>query len=247
MSLLLLILLTPFIFLLSLLSNLFGKSLKMEPPTISPVQPPPAVAGTNSWVEVLKSVLFWLLFLGIAGYSLYYYFNRNQGWVNALRRLPLLVYWVRAWRWLRNWLHGLNQNLAASMEAGLRRLRARTKSADSGTPWGFINLRRLSPRQRIVFYYLALIRRSGEKGFPRKPSQTPYEYSLALQDHLPEVEEDLSAFTGQFVEARYSQHTITPQHASRVQRYWQRIKRAFRTVLQTGDRSDSSPDKQAGH
>jgi hypothetical protein len=49
-----------------------------------------------------------------------------------------------------------------------------------------------------------------------------------LQQRVPEVDADVSALTSEFVEARYSRHTIEPDRVSAAQRYWARIKAALK-------------------
>jgi len=92
----------------------------------------------------------------------------------------------------------------------------------------FAGLRRLSPRQKILFFYLALVRRGREKGFRRQAWQTPYEYGETLREALPEVNEDLSAMTDTFVEARYSHHLISDERVGFMKRWWLRVRRALR-------------------
>ena len=80
----------------------------------------------------------------------------------------------------------------------------------------------------MQFYYLAMLRRSGEKGHPRQPTQTPYEYARALESQLPDIDQDVDGITAEFIEARYSRHDIPPEHVGLVRRYWERIKQALR-------------------
>lgn len=231
-SFLLLILFAPFLFLLSLLGRLLGKPEQVEPPDFTRIMPQaPPVAASSSWQELLKSLIFWAVFIGIVGYSLYHYVKQNEELLKSLRRLPFTSAFIRFWNWLRHWAYGVNRGVAASVQAGLRRLRGRRSLSASGRRWRFTNLRRLSPRQQVMFFFLALVRRGGERGIARHPSQTPYEYSQALQQQLPDVEVDVHTMTEQFVEALYSRHEITSDRVSFVQRCWQRVKRALRTTI----------------
>jgi hypothetical protein len=91
-----------------------------------------------------------------------------------------------------------------------------------------VNLRRLSPRQRVQFFYLAMVRRGGEAGVGRQPLHTPYEYAIILREGRPEVKDEVTGLTEEFVEARYSRREIALEEARLVQRYWDRIKRALR-------------------
>ena len=230
-SLLLVILITPLFFLLSLLARLMGRPEQVEPPDFSKLTPPPPpVAASSSLQELLKSLIFWAVFIGIIGYSLYHYIKQNEGLLEALRRFPLAHGLIRFWNLIKRWIYGVNRGVVASIDAGLKRLRERRSSGVGGNGWRFVNLRRLSPRQQVMFLFLALVRRSGERGIPRHPSQTPYEYSQTLQGQLPDVEGDLNIMTEQFVEALYSRHEITSDRVGFVQRCWQRIKHALRTT-----------------
>ncbi len=222
----------PIIILISLLSRLFGKPSPVTPLTIKPLPPSPLLnAGGPYWLEWLKSLVFWLVFIGVILYAIYYYLQQHSELRERLRHFPLFAALVSFLEGLWGWLRGVNRNLVAAVQVGLRRLRPGVPASTTDQSRRFVSLRRLSPRQRVEFFYLALVRRGGEKGLPRQPAQTPYEYSRALQDHLPGVEGDISSMTDEFMEARYSQHEITAPRASLVQSYWERIKRALRAAL----------------
>ena len=75
---------------------------------------------------------------------------------------------------------------------------------------------------------MAMIRRGGEQGLPRKPSQTPSEYALTLEKKLPAAGEDIDAITEAFVEARYSRREVDAREADLVKATWERIRRALR-------------------
>jgi len=90
----------------------------------------------------------------------------------------------------------------------------------------------LSPRERVLYYYLSIVRRAGERGFPRRRSQTPYEYDTLLEPNLPYAQQDMASLTQAFVEARYSRREIEPDQAGQIQTYWQRVKAALQALKQ---------------
>ena len=92
-----------------------------------------------------------------------------------------------------------------------------------------IRLRALDPRRQIYFFYLAMIRRGGEQGVPRQPSQTPAEYASTLEKALPSGEEDIDSITQAFVEARYSRRKVDAGDADLVKATWGRIRRALQS------------------
>lgn len=222
--------------LLRLLALLFGGQVLPRPIAPPPMLPPPPLAPATSitWVEVLKSLFFWIVFLGILGYSIYYYLRQRQDLLVHLRRLPGWSWLVQALRWLGGGVGRLNRNLVEVIQAGWRRLHPATTRQSPG----YFNLRRLSPRERVQFFYRAMVRRGGESGVPRKPAQTPFEYESTLRPAVPESEGDLSELTRAFVQAQYSPHPITSENAVEAQGYWERIKKALRTLRlrQRGDR-----------
>ena len=59
-------------------------------------------------------------------------------------------------------------------------------------------------------------------------SQTLYEYENELQSQLPEVSDEVSSMTNTFVEARYSKHALSEDHAEWVRILWERIRNSLK-------------------
>lgn len=239
------ILVTPIFLLLGFLSQLFGGGNEGSAPLPEPPSLPAPVnavqqTGAFPWVELLKSAAFWLAFLLVVGFSLYYFLRENQALLDIFRRLPFFSALKRFWDWLRVTWGGASRQLSQSLGEGWQRLRQRFSHPAAQQSWQYVNLRRLSPRQQVLFYYLALVRRGGEQGAPRNPAQTPYEYSQTLLETFSSIGEppaqtegapqDISALTERFMEARYSQHPVTGREASLARRYWEHIRRFLRRV-----------------
>jgi hypothetical protein len=231
-SALLFLLLLPFFLLMSLFARLFGTAEPVPPADLQRILPqqPQAVASAP-WLEVLKSILFWAVFVGIMGFSIAYYLRQNQALLDRLKRTSLLHLAGKFWHWLAGWLRGVNENISAAVRASREQLRKRNPFQAGRRGWNLRGLRRMSPRERVQFFYLAMLRRGRERGLPRDPGQTPYEYARRLAPRVPDVEPDLSALTQEFIEARYSLHEISSQRASRVQQYWNRIRKALRAAF----------------
>ncbi len=222
----------PIIFLLAQLASLLGHKAPVISSAPHPTPLPPTLMTNGaSFPEILKSILFWLIFLVVIGFSIYSFFQRHQEVLLSLRRVPILGWLVIALTNIRRWLGRVNRSLTASLESGVRRFRQRQAGRLGQVRSRLVALRRLSPRQKVLFYYLAMIRRSSEQGMPRQPHQTPNEYAQNLERQLPEVDEDVSSITGHFNEARFSRHEITAGHVSQVQNYWKHIRNALRKTL----------------
>ncbi len=218
-------------FIIRLLLSLFGQESSAPLPAtpLPPLPPPltPLPAATPwPWLELLKSLLFWAVFIGVIVAALVIYLRQNQELLQGLIRLPRLRQWFGRWDWLRARLLRAAQRVAA-WPASLRRS-APVMPASASAAWNFISLRRLSARERVQFYYLAFVRRGREHGWPRRPGQTPLEYEQMLSATLPESQPDVASLTASFNEARYSQHQISVGQVSLVQRAWEKIKHALR-------------------
>ena len=198
-------------------------------PGFNPPEPPMGGSVSLQWWDVLRSITFWAVFLAITGYAFITFFRQNHYLLRRLQGIPGWRYLVTFWQWLTASLSRANRQALAAANQMIQRLRSPKQVPASLLPGGFVNPRRLPPRQRVLFYYLMMLRRGQESGIPRQPSQTPFEYEEKLEDDLPEVDVDLKSMTDAFVEARYSQHAITPERAGLVRTYWDKIRRALRS------------------
>jgi hypothetical protein len=211
--------------------SLFGQTQPAPTPAMPPPPLPPLPAPLHAttpwpWFELLKSVFFWAVFIGVIAAALVSYVRQNRELLQSWDHVPILHWLFDRWGWLAARLRRASQQLAA-LPARLRRSQL-TPPAVQGEVWGFVNLRRLSARERVQFYYLAFVRRGREHGLPRQPGQTPLEYATTLSAALPESQPDVAALTASFNEARYSQHEISAGQVGLVQRAWEQIKQALR-------------------
>jgi len=192
-------------------------------------QPGMAGAGAN-WGEVLQSLVFWLVALGMIVYVLRSFLHERPELLAALSALGPLHTLRRWWAALRRrwgrWAEAIGERLAGRLSLSLPRRMGPEK------PFSSFRLGALSPRERVLYYYLSIVRRAGERGFPRRRDQTPYEYDTLLESNLPQAQQDMASLTQAFVEARYSRHVIEPDHAGRAQTHWQRVKAALQALRQ---------------
>jgi hypothetical protein len=227
------ILLAIILFLFSLPFLLLGRESPVEQPTlIPPTQPeflPPVVDAASAplpWLEVAKSLLFWGFFIAVLLFALVQYLRQHEDVINALRARPGLGWLGKLWDWLRGAWQAAQKGITEAVSAGLERIRPKRTLAQSFGGW--VNLRKLGPRQRVFFFYQAFLRRSGESGLPRSLSQTPLEFASRLDSALPEAEPDIEALTGAFIEARYTPRPVEPEKASRAREVWEHLKKALR-------------------
>jgi hypothetical protein len=233
----------PFLLIAGLLGLLTGEPI---PPVIEPPAPPPLVErGTQTpleFPEAFRTVLITALILALLFYSFYSYARARRGQLAGIPRQGIAGWLARLWARIAAWLVGAGRVILQSVRKGVQRL-ARPSQPFIGVPaWRYIGLRRLTSRQRVMFYYLALVRRGGESGAARQPSQTPYEYARSLsavigqeepdQGTSPAPGEDIRLITERFVEAQYSRHEITAEQAEEARGIWERLRRSFRRLRQ---------------
>lgn len=195
------------------------------PPDILPPLPEVLASSPSPLLELLKSVLFWGILILVIGYAFSVYLRQNKELMQKLRRMPGLNWLVKAWRWLIGKTRSGINLIPKVIDASIKRLRSTLRKEVAQPVSNYINLRQLNPRQKILFYYLALVRRGGESGMPRHPWQTPKDYAKTLELNLPDVESELDSMTRAFLEARYSQHTVGREQVGLIQNAWERIRK----------------------
>jgi len=239
---------TPFILFVGWLMSLFRLKERPVQPTPQPeiFLPPQITPGepVGLW-EFIKTILFWVTLIGLIVYAFVYYFRENPQYFTWIHRSRLFFGIKKYWGYLARWLQGMNRQIVEAVQYNLQRVRLRKTTKVSEARWNYLNPRRLSPRQQLLFYYLAIVQRGSEKGLPRGDSQTPQEYSDHLKKYLStepysflgsgdqhknklepgsrdeiETSEGISQLTAGFSEARYSQHEISREQASLLRQYW---------------------------
>jgi hypothetical protein len=189
----------------------------------------PANASSDpAWWEASKTAIFWALLAGILLFALLTYLRQHQEILDELKKARGLGWLAKLWAWLANLFGKVSNGIGQVFEAGRERLRGRRADNADWFRAGFLNLRRLDPRQRVYFFYLAFLRRSDESGLPRRLSQTPSEFAASLESALPAAEPDIDALTAAFIEARYTPKPVEPEKANVVKEYWERLKKALR-------------------
>ncbi len=227
LGIILLLITLPIMLVLWLLGTTPPQALSPPPMEFPPAGP---AGGGADWGEVLRSLAFWLVLLAMIVYVLRSFLHERPELMAALGRL-------RPVRILRHWWAALRRLWDRAAAAIGERLAGRLSLPWSRRLWpekpiSLFRLGALSPRERVLYYYLSIVRRAGDQGFPRRRSQTPYEYDTLLEPNLPHSQQDMASLTQAFVEARYSRREIEPDHAGQIQTYWQRVKAALQALKQ---------------
>ncbi len=227
-QLLLFLITLPFSWLLSFLDATPQEPRAIPRATPPPLLDPPAGAATP-WLDILRSLIFWLATLAIIGFMVKSYLDDHPELIAQLKRLKpiglLLNLLWQVWQQLKKWTN-----------AGLEKLPKRLgKIAAPGPgaaaiaqPWRWLWLKNLSPREQILGYYLNILNRAGKEGFRRQEHQTPFEYEPNLSQSMPAVQSEIQDVTHIFVRARYSTAEFNQEQAQQVKEEWQQIRKALR-------------------
>jgi hypothetical protein len=223
-----------FLFVISFIFSLLSrKSLDSQTPI--PQVPPPAVnltapnVSTFNW-ELVKAILLWGSLIVLVIVALRQYISYNRDLSEELRGFRPLRWLIHTWNRFKASLKKANKSIGTFIQNSLSRLRSMGPESARPGEWDFINPRRLSPRQKVIFYYLVLIRRAREAGLPRQDGQTPYEFARSLTSSLKEEKENVDVMTESFIEARYSQHEIPVKTALQAESTWETIRHVLNTM-----------------
>ena len=111
-----------------------------------------------------------------------------------------------------------------------RRLRRWARSESPGKPFRLFRLGALSPRERILYYYLSTLQRASRLSLSRRRAQTPNEYDATLGPHIDQAQQEMTQLTQAFVEAQYSRHAFDREQDKQIRARWQRVKAALRSL-----------------
>jgi hypothetical protein len=78
--------------------------------------------------------------------------------------------------------------------------------------------------------YRLLLRRAARSGLSRRPEATPWEYREALSSRWPEMEDDFTAITATYLQARYGSLPPSRESLDEVKRRSRRVQRFLDAV-----------------
>jgi len=234
--------LLPFVWLFWLLARLLsiGEPKPAPRPQLPVFEPPQAATGegTLNWLEISIALIFWAVVLVGIFYVIHSYLRDHPELRATLATFKPLQLWRRGWaalwRWLRSWAARLGRSVRERLPHGLSGTLPRDSSALT-RPFRFFRLGGLAPRERVLYYYLSIVQRASQQGYPRQHHQTPREYQATLEPKLSEVHEEMSTLTQAFLEARYSKREIVLEQERAVRAQWERVKAAVRALKRQRD------------
>ena len=146
------------------------------------------------------------------------------------------------WSWFSGRLSLIKQGITSLAERGIAGLHPQAPILDNASPRWFVNLKKLSPRDRVIYFYLTMLQKANRSGMSRHASQTPYEFEKMFSDRYTSsiewgegtrlnIQDDaypIEDLTEQFVEARYSNHLVSDEQAVAAQSSWKKVLKILR-------------------
>jgi hypothetical protein len=225
--------------LIYLLASMFGTTDRpytpSEPllPDIVPPAPPPSstLDPAFAFLDALRMGFFWLIFLGVVYFSFDYFLRHYRDRLISVRRISWVQAIGRVWEWFLAAFRRWNKDMVRAVGEGVDRLSEiiAQRPQMEGFWLNAFNPLRLSSRQQVIFYYLAMVRKGGLHGALRRPGETPMEYAQDLRIFLPEAAAEVSELTAIFSTARYSDQVIGREHAQKARSVWKVVQKAFRS------------------
>lgn len=190
---------------------------------------PMAVDATSSpLMDALISGAFWITLLFVVVVAFGYYLRQNSDLFKTFRNTAKSSLLRAILDFLTTFFQRFSRAAAVTINKTIGNLRQGREQPAGLAARNYIGLRKLSAREKIQFYYLALLRRGDEAGVGRRKNQTPRMYRDSLRSSMPEdLFDELELLTEQFQEARYSSHTIDDAQANIVRRAWQHLRGFF--------------------
>lgn len=202
---------------------------------IEPISPPqfaPAAdqAAVPPWIG---GTIFWIILAVLLGYAAYLYLQErgvNFAWLRQFWA-RLVQAWQGLWTEFDEW-----RTSAVAAGPGEEE---EPQSRRGPRWWRRLQLGRMSPSERIRYFYLTTLDQAQEQGVGRKPGETPLRFAPRLEERISEAsDKPFSQLTDEFVEIQYAGRTVDDDSASYAQHLWQRIQQALETL-----RSDKATDQ----
>ncbi len=185
-------------------------------------------SGPIPWVEFIKSIFFWLIFIFVVAFSVYYFIKNKYGFEFFFKKIRVGVWLSDFWQWIKVRFAKFNQTVTETIQNGSEKIQGyfQRRNRDLQSLTDLVKM--LPPRQAIIVNYLDWLRWNARNGRERKKSQTPLEYARTCSQINPEAATLIQTFTNVFITARYSKQEITREQSNVSRKLLNSLKESFR-------------------
>ena len=198
-----------------------------------PPPPPPPLPFTTDysapqtpfpWLEILRSLLFWWIFIFGLVYVARSYVADHPELLAFVKRFTPLWWLIGLGATVIVWLIELVRTLFDLRPQPIAAQSTEAAAIPTRRPrWRPTQLKRLSERELIFYYYFDMLQQADRYGFARQRTETPLEYQGRLGQLLPLRVAEIQLLTDAFVQARYSRNRFDLSELSLVKEGWQQI------------------------
>jgi len=191
-----------------------GSAPQPRPPSASPPSPPLPGLG------FLGPLLKWLLYAALIAAAAYGLWRSRHELAAGLGRL--LEAWRNFWSWL---FGGKRKEKAAAAEAEPLAPRPPSRRfADFIDPFAAGTADRYRPDDLVRYSFEALEAWASENGFPRKPDQTPYQFSRQVGARVKSLARDLRTLADLYYRAAYARGSLSLAGVRPLSKFWERLR-----------------------
>ena len=178
-----------------------------------PVGEPPSYPSLPEWLRMVARRLFDLSWISILLYAFYLWARRWRLEAGPGGWSPSRAGGTWGWRAIP----------LALLRALVRLLRPRVHRREPSPDPS-------DPAMAVRVLYRLLLRRAARSGLSRRPEATPWEYREALSSRWPEMEDDFTAITATYLQARYGSLPPSRESLDEVKRRSRRVQRFLDAV-----------------
>lgn len=150
-------------------------------------------------------------------------------------KIPVLGWVMSLMVWFIKGVFGMSRHFIDSVNLTFSSFRDRISVSDRLIKSNYMSLRKLSPRERVIFYYMAFLRRTNEAGFSREPYVTPDVFRQTVDSQLPtEASQETNTLTEAFYIARYSNKHLDQGDVIPAVSAWRRLREILRKLHKDG-------------
>lgn len=231
-SFLMVLITLPFTLLFSLFSLINGNPQQPPLPMVQTPLQPAAPGQPTPWLEFIRSLAFWIIFIAVIILAIRFYLKENSALWGAIAQFPLFHWVAGVWSRFIRWLKGTNQQVVDILRREIQRVQSTRRPSPNLALHRHFGTGRMTPRKRVIYFYLSLLDLASQQGLARRPSQTPSQYEQRLAEALPENQEHIKGLTNAFIEARYSQHPVEEDQSRQAGNLFDQIRAALSHIRQ---------------
>jgi len=190
-------------------------------------------------MQMIFTSAFWAVVIVLSIVAVSFFISERGLKLNSSALLR--QFWQALLAWGRSWWSGVQSQVKAARQSLQTRLQPMPQTPAKKSPWRFVRLNALSPREKVRYFYLSTLKRAEKGGVPRQESETPSEFANDLKLNWPDTSPEIEDLTEAFLRARYSRQPIPETDIPPIKAKWERLKASIRRKTQASASAQETP------